>query len=643
MNRVVQLCHAYLHNVLRAEDGWPLTTTEPQEGRQEEFQRADRFFAHKTLDAVAADLRFFQWNIAAWRHAMGHRRMLELRRSNDVMLDHSVVLEIEREIRNLGLDAMLTLDPEMENKQQNGIIYENHVHENDAVQQVFRDHEAFLRRTMPNDQSSDTKIRSGSETNPSHNPDSPFRFFRSNACVKCGHHPMLNGPTATELTVSSQNTSSSTQCINCTDHESATEIQQVDGDYGSQVAAHEEDGGSVDVVAVGVQHQQIHQQHLGAESVEFGPPLTYSYPSGADSLTEVLGNDAVNIDCHWTCSICMDDDVKPEDRLCVKMPSPAHHKDSPQYEQCGHFYCRECWTKYIQVWLRDVRGAGGGILTARLYCPHPQCLAQVTRGHIEDVVRTGSTSASVPEDTSWSHPLLELHDELALNSFVEGYRSTIRWCPGPNCGRIIVQCSDNLFVPTRDRPPLGIGYGHFTRCSTCHSKFCFYCGHVRENHVMFGGGRLCPVIGPIDNVLGRNNPLPAVNGRQDRRLDRNDAPNDAPTEDDVGQNDTDRKIRPCPKCSIPIEKNGGCAHMQCKCGQAFCWLCMDKITYHGQHFCGRETAGDIYFHHRRARIAPIRPTTAVTIRLPRMDWSAFSTKGICKTKIPLVVRTHITN
>ncbi|XP_015629588.1 probable E3 ubiquitin-protein ligase ARI1 [Oryza sativa Japonica Group] len=29
----------------------------------------------------------------------------------------------------------------------------------------------------------------------------------------------------------------------------------------------------------------------------------------------------------------------------------------------------------------------------------------------------------------------------------------------------------------------------------------------------------------------------------------------------------------CPKCSKPIEKNGGCNHVRCKCGQCLCWLC----------------------------------------------------------------------
>jgi ariadne-1 len=33
----------------------------------------------------------------------------------------------------------------------------------------------------------------------------------------------------------------------------------------------------------------------------------------------------------------------------------------------------------------------------------------------------------------------------------------------------------------------------------------------------------------------------------------------------------------CPKCTSPIQKNGGCNHMSCKkCGHQYCWVCLDK-------------------------------------------------------------------
>lgn len=36
-------------------------------------------------------------------------------------------------------------------------------------------------------------------------------------------------------------------------------------------------------------------------------------------------------------------------------------------------------------------------------------------------------------------------------------------------------------------------------------------------------------------------------------------------------------VKPCPKCSAPVEKDGGCNLVVCRsCRQAFCWLCGAK-------------------------------------------------------------------
>lgn len=35
--------------------------------------------------------------------------------------------------------------------------------------------------------------------------------------------------------------------------------------------------------------------------------------------------------------------------------------------------------------------------------------------------------------------------------------------------------------------------------------------------------------------------------------------------------------KPCPHCGVMVQKTGGCNHMKCQCGTAFCWLCGKQI------------------------------------------------------------------
>lgn len=40
-------------------------------------------------------------------------------------------------------------------------------------------------------------------------------------------------------------------------------------------------------------------------------------------------------------------------------------------------------------------------------------------------------------------------------------------------------------------------------------------------------------------------------------------------------------VKYCPKCYLPINKNGGCPFMACRCGHQFCWLCLVPWASHG--------------------------------------------------------------
>ena len=40
----------------------------------------------------------------------------------------------------------------------------------------------------------------------------------------------------------------------------------------------------------------------------------------------------------------------------------------------------------------------------------------------------------------------------------------------------------------------------------------------------------------------------------------------------------------CPKCKAPVEKNGACNMMSCRCGAGFCWICRQDVNHNYDHF-----------------------------------------------------------
>ncbi|KDO31876.1 hypothetical protein SPRG_03092 [Saprolegnia parasitica CBS 223.65] len=54
------------------------------------------------------------------------------------------------------------------------------------------------------------------------------------------------------------------------------------------------------------------------------------------------------------------------------------------------------------------------------------------------------------------------------------------------------------------------------------------------------------------------------------------------------------RFKRCPRCTVRIEKDGGCNHMTCDCGQHFCWLCLQACE------SGTATYAHLYAAHRGA-------------------------------------------
>nr|GMD89081.1 probable E3 ubiquitin-protein ligase ARI2 [Ipomoea batatas] len=169
----------------------------------------------------------------------------------------------------------------------------------------------------------------------------------------------------------------------------------------------------------------------------------------------------------------------------------------------------------------------------RIKCMADKCNAICDEGKIRDLVR-----ARDPK-------LAEKFDHFLLESYIEDNKQ-VKWCPStPHCGNAIRldECDENCEV----------------ECA-CGQQFCFGCSS--ETH------------SPCSCLMWEM--WMKKCGEESRSVDWITA-----------------NTRYCPKCSKPVEKNGGCNLVRCICGQPFCWLCggatgmnhtWDSIE---GHTCGR--------------------------------------------------------
>ncbi len=112
----------------------------------------------------------------------------------------------------------------------------------------------------------------------------------------------------------------------------------------------------------------------------------------------------------------------------------------------------------------------------------------------------------------------------------------VTWCPAPGCGNAIT--SDQL-------------HGHVVQCS-CGYRFCFSCHHADH--------------------------YPASCRQLAQWLQK--CSDESETGHWLGAN-----TKGCPKCTVAVEKNGGCNHMTCRqCGYEWCWMCMKIWKGHNDFY-----------------------------------------------------------
>lgn len=525
---------------------------------REEFPTVDGAIFDRSEAIVAVDLRRYHWNVENWQAAFRRRAELEQQLQNPRLFGTTTV-QLQQMVDRLGLDeAVHTNNP---NNPNNNSSNNNNVRATGYSEAVQQDHENFLRATMEVAGPRAARRDTGSHVNQSRPGQAYPGVFRHTALGQ-----LKNAPLGENLNAA--NNESKQQM------ETNGSREAQDAKASPNPVAH---GNLVNKLLVKPLAKMMRltnapkPKEARAEAVEAtkeADDTTPQKPPASDATNAIHadGEEAAA----WTCEICMDDEVEEEDRLSM---------------ECGHEYCRDCWTQFILGFLEDVR-AVGGVLAVPAHCPHRLCRHKITRSHVERMA---------PE-------LLPTYDEMALNSFLQGHSTTMRWCPGANCGAAVVHSRRGLFLQDR-------GEGdRFAKCDYCSYRFCFDCGDAPHPDrrclriydedaaaMATNGERAVGVEGspegdaPPPAVAVGGWVVGGVAGETDRQRRQRLQPYEQVVT--IQENKTDKKIRHCPSCQVPIEKNGGCNHMRCKCGHEFCWLCMAEAT-HGMHFCGREPGLD---------------------------------------------------
>ena len=247
------------------------------------------------------------------------------------------------------------------------------------------------------------------------------------------------------------------------------------------------------------------------------------------------------------CIICLDEDVKPDELFTLR---------------CHHGVCKDCWKGYIRVGLDS--GTGGQAIVKT--CPAEGCTMPLTLNEV---------SILAPE-------LMEKYEQRLLESFVQAHGQYVAWCPGPDCTQAAIVPPADLF----EDDTLDIW------CGKCSTHFCFRCKAAPHP------GEPCPTPDPMEQEPEQAAAAAAPAAPADRPAAV--AAVAVPNEEVAPENQVaaalvahqpeaqtllTKPIKKCPKCKVDIEKTGGCNRMRCRCGHAFCWLCLAENQFY-DHFCG---------------------------------------------------------
>jgi len=208
-------------------------------------------------------------------------------------------------------------------------------------------------------------------------------------------------------------------------------------------------------------------------------------------------------------------------------------------DDCGCAFCRDCMQQYITFEIME--GA------YEISCPDPVC-------PIQGVLNQQQMESLTDKELVEKHRTFRLNTEVSLDA-------ARTWCPSVGCDTICHICAGTK------------SQGVPVSCPTCVKEFCSLCSAT------WHPGMSCSENGALLVKQGGEAPDP------------------------FAWDLSDENIKRCPMCSVPIERDAGCAQMMCKrCKHVFCWYCLTSLDddFLLRHYDSGECQGKL--GHSRASV-----------------------------------------
>jgi len=208
-------------------------------------------------------------------------------------------------------------------------------------------------------------------------------------------------------------------------------------------------------------------------------------------------------------------------------------------DDCGCSFCKDCMQQYIMFEVME--GAYD------ISCPDPGC-------PIQGVLNQQQMESLTDKELMDKHRTFRLNTEVSLDA-------ARTWCPSAGCDTICHICAGTK------------SQGVPVSCPTCVKEFCSLCSAT------WHPGLSCTENGALLVKQGGEAPDP------------------------FAWDLSDENIKRCPMCSVPIERDAGCAQMMCKrCKHVFCWYCLSSLDddFLLRHYDSGECQGKL--GHSRASV-----------------------------------------